>query len=139
MLLGKIEGGQKVPHPMAMSAQVNRVPVFDGHTASISIKFKQKPSVQDVYQALAEYKAPQRAQGLPSSPDKLFALHRQPGRPQPRIDIYAENGMAVSVGQVRECPIFDIKMTTVVHNTLRGAASGSILNAELLVKEGLAK
>jgi len=139
LLLGQIKDGQKQPHPMDMSAHVNRVPVFDGHTASISVRFKQAPSVDEVYQALEAYQAPQRAQGLPSSPDKLFVLHRQPGRPQPRIDIYAEDGMAVSVGQVRECPIFDIKMTTVVHNTLRGAASGSILNAELLVKEGLVK
>jgi aspartate-semialdehyde dehydrogenase len=137
LLLGQIKDGRKQPHPMAMSAQINRVPVFDGHTASVAVKFERKPSVDEVYQALEDYRAPKRAQGLPTSPDRLFVLHRQPGRPQPRIDIYAENGMAVSVGQVRPCPIFDIKMTTVVHNTLRGAASGSILNAELLVKEGL--
>ena len=137
LLLGHIAGGKKAMHPMAISVQVNRVNVVDGHTASLAIKFKREVAVEDVYQALEEYQPPAQSLELNSSPKRVFQLFREPGRPQPRLDIWAEDGMAVSVGQVRPCPILDIKMTTVVHNTLRGAASGSVLNAELLVSQGL--
>lgn len=139
LLLGQILDGKKVMHPMVISVQVNRVDVIDGHTASLAIKFKNKPSVDQIYRTLEEYQPPTAAVGLYSSPARIFQLFREYGRPQPRLDIWADRGMMVSVGQVRPCSILDIKMTTVVHNTLRGAASGSLLNAELLVSQGLLK
>ena len=137
MLLGKVGVEGKEPHPMAATAQVNRVNVIDGHTARLGIELRDKASVDGVYEALEAFNRGGGNLGLPSSPEKVLHLFRENARPQPRLDARRDNGMAVSVGQVRPCGIFDIQMTTLVHNTLRGAAGGAILNAELLVEKGL--
>lgn len=139
LLLGKIDGGQRVESQVVLSAQTNRVSVSDGHTACLSIEFEKKPSVEDAIQVIADFQGPKRNQSLPSAPEYPILVRSEPDRPQPRLDRDAGNGMVVSVGRVRPCPIFDLRMVSVVHNTLRGAASGAILNAELLVSEGYVK
>ncbi|MBW8010721.1 MAG: aspartate-semialdehyde dehydrogenase [Chloroflexi bacterium] len=137
ILLGTISQGKKHAHELSISSQANRVDVLEGHTASISIQLKKKSSLENVYEAYQDFQVDEDIKNLPSSPNNLFILHKTPGRPQPRIDRDAESGMAVSVGQIRPCSIFDLKMTTVIHNTIRGAAGGALLNAELLVSRKL--
>ncbi len=136
LLLGKMKGGQRIAAPITISAQSNRVPVIDGHTICLSVKLA-KPAYPDaVKDALQNYAWPEEVKLLPSAPRQPLILREEDDRPQPRLDRGAGNGMAISVGRVRTCPILDIRLVAVVHNTLRGAASGSILNAELLKIRG---
>ena len=136
LLLGGLQDGQRVEADFAISAQANRVPVLDGHTICVSLGFQRKPSVEEAAQVLADFRGPQVTRDLPSAPVHPIVVRSEADRPQPRRDRDAENGMAVSVGRVRPCPMLDLRLVSVSHNTLRGAASGSILNAELLVAEG---
>lgn len=135
-LLGYVEGGRLVNADLVLSASANRVPVLEGHTVSLSVGFEHPPTVADAIAALRDYRGPDIVRRLPGAPERPLVVRREPDRPQPRRDIAAEGGMAVSVGRVRPCPLLDLRMTTVSHNTLRGAASGAILNAELLVTAG---
>jgi aspartate-semialdehyde dehydrogenase len=135
-MLGTVEDGICTYADIVLSAHANRVPVVDGHTVSLSVGFGVKPSVEEALAVLRDYRGDAVCAQLPSAPPRPLAITMLPDRPQPRRDIDAEGGMAVSVGRVRLCPILDLRMTTVTHNTLRGAASGAILNAELLVVEG---
>lgn len=136
LLLGHMQGGQRVKAPMLISAQANRVAVSDGHTICLSIQLSRKADIEQVKQALREHTWPEEIGGLPSAPRQPLILRDEPDRPQPRLDRDAQAGMAISVGRVRPCPILDVRLVAVVHNTLRGAASGSILNAELLAARG---
>ncbi|MDK2982245.1 MAG: aspartate-semialdehyde dehydrogenase [Chloroflexota bacterium] len=136
LLLGKLQDGQRVSAPMVISAQANRVAVSDGHTVCLSVKLVRPAQAEDVKQALRDYAWPEEIKDLPSAPAQPMIVRDEDDRPQPRLDRGAENGMAVSIGRVRPCPILDLRLVTVVHNTLRGAASGSILNAELLKARG---
>jgi len=136
LLLGQIEGTERFPAEIGISVQVNRVPVMDGHTLSIAVKLERTPTVGEATRILEEYRGPESTRQLPSAPARPILVRSEPDRPQPRRDRNAENGMAVTVGRIRPCPLLDLRMVSVVHNTLRGAASGSILNAELLVAEG---
>ncbi len=136
LLLGSMSNGQRVAAEIAVSAQANRVPVLDGHTVCLSLGFACPPSVEDARAALALFRAPELVAGLPSAPARPIIVRTEADRPQPRRDIEAGAGMAITVGRIRPCPLLDLRMVTVSHNTLRGAASGSILNAELLVAAG---
>jgi aspartate-semialdehyde dehydrogenase len=136
LLLGEMVAGERIPAEIGVSVQVNRVPVMNGHTLSIAAKFERAPSVEEASQVLAEFRGPDVLQQLPSAPTKPIIVRTEPDRPQPRRDRNAQAGMAVTVGRIRPCPLLNLRMVSVVHNTLRGAASGSILNAELLVAEG---
>ncbi len=138
-LLGSVEQGTLVPADLVVSAHANRVPVIDGHTVSISVGFERRPTPAEALEVLANYEPPEACTGLYSSPDRIIYVRTEPDRPQPRRDRDAAGGMAVSVGRVRPCPILDLRLTTVTHNTLRGAASGAVLNAELLVTQGYTK
>ena len=135
-MLGRVADGRLVDADIVLSAHANRVPVFDGHTVSLSVGFERPSSVDDVIAALRDFRGDDVVRGLPSAPARPLVVRMEPDRPQPRRDRDAEGGMAISVGRVRPCPLLDVRMTTVSHNTLRGAASGSILNAELLVATG---
>lgn len=137
ILLGSVSQTSKEPYPALVSAQTNRVNVIDGHMASTSIRLGKKASEEDVYQVWDDFNAKNAKAKLPSSPPQTLIIDRQVSRPQPRLDANRGLGMSVSVGQLRACPVFDFKMTSLVHNTLRGAAGGAILNAELLVDQGL--
>jgi aspartate-semialdehyde dehydrogenase len=136
LLLGKFEDGRRVEADVVVSAQANRVPVLDGHTVCMSMGFGAAPSVEGAIEALADFRGPEGVRTLPSAPEHPILVRSEPDRPQPRRDRDAEGGMAITVGRVRPCPLLDLRLVSVSHNTLRGAASGSILNAELLVAEG---
>jgi len=136
LLLGKMDGSERTPADIGISVQANRVPVFDGHTLSIAAKFERPPSPKDAIRVFEAFRGSEAVRGLPSAPVRPVIVRRELDRPQPRRDRFAENGMAVTVGRIQPCPLLDLRMVSVVHNTLRGAASGSILNAELLVAEG---
>jgi aspartate-semialdehyde dehydrogenase len=136
LLLGHTADGRRVEADIIVSAQANRVPVVDGHTICLSLGFEDRPTVEDAIAALTGFCNPAVVRDLPSAPECPILVRPEPDRPQPRRDRDAEGGMAVTVGRVRPCPLLDLRMVSVVHNTLRGAASGSILNAELLVASG---
>ena len=136
LLLGRIVDGHRVQADIAMSTHANRVPVVDGHSICLSMGFRKKPSVEAAIEALAGFRSLGGGRDLPSAPDHPVLVSSEPDRPQPRRDRDAEGGMVVTVGRVRPCPILDLRIFSVVHNTLRGAAKGSILNAELLVSRG---
>ncbi|TVR76036.1 MAG: aspartate-semialdehyde dehydrogenase [Sphaerobacteraceae bacterium] len=135
-IFGSLNGGEISPAPVKVSAQCTRVPVRDGHTESVSLKLGKQASIDEVIDAFATFSGRPQELGLPSAPAHPVVVRSQADRPQPVLDRDAENGMASIVGRVRECPIFDVKFMVLGHNTIRGAAGASILNAELLVKEG---
>jgi len=139
LLLGKMIADDRIPSEIGISVQVNRVPVSDGHTISIAVKFERTPSVDEAIQVLENYGGLQPINNLPSAPKNPIVVRKEIDRPQPRRDRNANNGMSVIVGRIRECPLLDLRMVSVVHNTMRGAASGSILNAELLVASGFVR
>jgi aspartate-semialdehyde dehydrogenase len=136
LLLGKIEDGERHSAEIELSIQTNRVPVFDGHTVDMAVKFNRRPSADEAVGVLADFRSPEGISDLPSAPEFPILVRPEPDRPQPRRDRDASDGMSVTVGSVRPCPLLDLRLISVVHNTLRGAASGSILNAELLVAKG---
>ncbi|MEJ2148883.1 MAG: aspartate-semialdehyde dehydrogenase [Chloroflexota bacterium] len=135
-MLGTLVDGQIRLADFVASAQVNRVPVIDGHLAALSVGLKREASVAEVEEVLAAFQPPAIARELPSAPRTPMILRTEPDRPQLRRDRDAEKGMAVSVGRVQPCPVLGIKLVAMVHNTLRGAAGGAILNAELLAAAG---
>jgi aspartate-semialdehyde dehydrogenase len=138
-LLGKLNGHVIEPLHAKISAQCNRVAVEDGHTESVSIKLGNKlgrtVTHEDLLAAWAEFR-PLAGQGLPTAPDQPIEWASQNDRPQPRLDRNRGNGMAVTVGRLRPCPVLDWKFTVLSHNTIRGAAGAAILNAELLASLG---
>ena len=136
LLLGKMVDGQRVNASIQISAHANRVSVVDGHTIALSIKFKNKPSVVDAIHVLENFHGPDILNQMPSAPAQPIIVRYENNRPQPRRDRDSGAGMSVSVGRIRPCNILDLRMVSVVHNTVRGAAGGSILNAELLALKG---
>ena len=115
-----------------ITAQCLRVPVSDGHTASVFVSFDKKPTKEEILQAWASFSGlPQKLQ-LPSAPKQFIHYFEENDRPQAKLDRMLENGMAVSVGRLREDIVFDYKFVCLSHNTLRGAAGGAVLMAELL-------
>jgi aspartate-semialdehyde dehydrogenase len=137
-MLGMVSAAGLALHPIQISAHTNRVPVSDGHTVCLSIEFAAKPAPAEVESALRGYVPPGKARGLPSSPAPPVVVRPEEDRPQPRLDRLTGRGMSTTVGRIRADPLFDIKLAVLSHNTIRGAAGGSIYNAELLVREGLA-
>jgi aspartate-semialdehyde dehydrogenase len=125
------------PHPVRISATTTRVPVQNGHTASMSVGFSQKPSPEDVIAAWSCFKGKPQDLGLPSAPPRPIVYLPEMNRPQPLLDANRDGGMTVSVGRLRRCPLFDYKFVALGHNTIRGAAGAAILNAELMHREGL--
>lgn len=137
-ILGRLDGGRIEPARITVSAQANRVAVIDGHTECVSVRFRDKPASLDaVRQALEAFRGVPQELGLPSAPEPPIVVLDAPDRPQPRLDRDRGRGMALSVGRLRPCPLFDVKFVALSHNTLRGAAGGSILVAELAVAQGL--
>jgi aspartate-semialdehyde dehydrogenase len=136
-ILGTFERDGVSPHPMVISATTTRVPVIDGHTESISIEFEQRPSLEDVRAALETFRGRPQELGLPSAPPAPIMYLDAPDRPQPRLDVERGNGMTISVGRIRRCSILGTKLVALGHNTVRGAAGAAILNAEMMVAEGM--
>lgn len=135
-ILGRYVDGGIESADIKVSAQANRVPVFDGHLSSISVKLGRKASVEEGIAAFEQWQIPDIIRQLPSCPAQLLIYRHEPDRPQPRLDRDNGNGIAWTVGKVRECGVLDLKFVALSHNTLRGAASGSVLNAELLKVQG---
>jgi len=135
-ILGRLEAGKVALAAFPISAHANRVPVLDGHVVCLSVALARRAALPEVAQALAEYQAPEASRGLPSAPPSAIWLMEQPDRPQPRLDLLAGGGMTTVVGRLRPDPLLDCKLVILSHNTIRGAAGGSIYNAELLVRQG---
>jgi aspartate-semialdehyde dehydrogenase len=136
-LLGRLTDGQFVDADIQISAQVTRVPVIDGHTAALSIAFEQRVTPDEAIACLHEWRAPAPVGDLPSAPERPVVVRHESDRPQPRRDRDLYGGMGTTVGRVRPCNLFDLRCVVLSHNTVRGAAGGAILNAELLVAQGL--
>ena len=129
--------GGRTPLDAVISAQVTRVPVPDGHLMNVSVDLDARPSVEDVTSAMRAFTGRPQELGLPTAPVPPLVVMDEPDRPQPRLDAGLGDGMAVSVGRVRACPVLTHKFVALGHNTIRGAAGASILNAELMKAEGL--
>jgi aspartate-semialdehyde dehydrogenase len=136
-MLGRLQEQELKLADFSMSAHTNRVAVSDGHTVCASIEFGQPARLDDVAQVLREYRGPESARDLPSAPRPPIVLREEKDRPQPRLDRNTGAGMTTVVGRLRPDPLFHAKMVVLSHNTVRGAAGGSIFNAELLVKMGM--
>jgi aspartate-semialdehyde dehydrogenase len=136
-LLGAAEGDRIQEASMVVSAHTNRVPVIDGHTETVSVGFSRSVSPEEVKQVLADWRADDRIASLPSTPHQPVLVDDRPDRPQPRLDLERGNGMSVTVGRVRPCPLLHIRLVLLSHNTVRGAAGATIQNAELLVAAGV--
>jgi aspartate-semialdehyde dehydrogenase len=136
-MLGKIVDDEIEPADFIISAHTNRVAVSDGHMVCLSIETRRRADAKHAIQALCDYQAPEISRDLPSAPSPVIVVRSEPDRPQPRLDRGTGRGMATVVGRVRPDPIYDLKMVVLSHNTVRGAAGGSIYNAELMIKLGL--
>ena len=136
-MLGKLNDGKIDLADIAFSVHTNRVAVIDGHMVCASIELASPADPQSAEAVLREYRAPEPARELPSSPRPVIEVRGEADRPQPRLDRLTGKGMTTVVGRVRRDPILDLKFVVLSHNTIRGAAGGSIYNAELLVNEGL--
>jgi aspartate-semialdehyde dehydrogenase len=137
-ILGSIEAGAfKNAELPKISAHCNRVPVTDGHTACVSVEFgDRKPSIDEVKKIWAEFRSLPQELKLPMAPERPIIIRDGNDRPQPRKDRDADKAMAVTIGRIRPCNVFDLRFTGLSHNTVRGAAGGGILNAELLKHKG---
>ena len=137
-ILGSIEGGIfKNAELPKISAHCNRVAVNDGHTACVSVEFGvKKPSVEEVKRIWAKFRSLPQEIKLPMAPERPIIIREEDNRPQPKRDRDADKGMAVSIGRIRPCNVFDLRFVGLSHNTVRGAAGGGILNAELLKHKG---
>jgi len=133
------EGKIALAEEPVITTQCIRVPVADGHLAAVFVAFDKKPSMDEMLQAWNEYKGKPQLLNLPSAPKQFIKYFNEPDRPQPRLDRNYENGMGITVGRLREDKMFDYKFVCLSHNTLRGAAGGAVLTAELLKAEGYLK
>jgi aspartate-semialdehyde dehydrogenase len=136
-ILGHFNGHAVDLADFAVSAQCNRVPVEDGHTESVSVKLTRKTTVEEISRLLDSFTGPPQKLKLPSAPERPLLVMSAQDRPQPRFDVNLFHGMAALIGRIRPCPVLDFKFTVLGHNTIRGAAGASILNAELLKAQGL--
>ncbi|MCC8042129.1 MAG: aspartate-semialdehyde dehydrogenase [Oscillospiraceae bacterium] len=134
---GHIEDGKIIPASSpVITTQCLRVPVSDGHTAAVFVRFDKKPTKEQILKAWAEYKGVPQELNLPSAPKQFIHYFEEDNRPQSKLDRMLENGMAVSVGRLRDDALFDYRFIGLSHNTLRGAAGGGVLLAELLAAKG---
>ena len=134
---GHIEGDQIVNATTpSVTSQCFRVPVSDGHTAAVFVSFEKKATMEEIIERLENYKGVPQELGLPSAPKQFIHYFREDNRPQAKLDRNLENGMAVSVGRMRPDKQYTVKFVGLSHNTLRGAAGGAVLMAELLCAKG---
>ena len=134
---GEVNGGEIVPASTpAITAQCLRVPVSDGHTAAVFVNFEQKPTKEQILEAWTNFAGEPQKLTLPSAPKQFIHYFEEDNRPQAKLDRMTENGMAVCAGRLREDNVFDYKFVGLSHNTLRGAAGGAVLLAELLAAKG---
>ena len=136
-LWGHIDGDKIVPATTpSITAQCLRVPVSDGHMGAVFVSFDKKPTKEEILKTWKEFHGPAQDLDLPSAPKQFLHYFEEDDRPQPKLDRMIENGMAVSIGRLREDTQYDYKFVCLSHNTLRGAAGGAVLLAELLTVKG---
>jgi aspartate-semialdehyde dehydrogenase len=136
-ILGSLVDARVEPHPVVISAHTTRVPVIDGHTEMISVDFASPVSTADIRAAFEAFKGEPQERGLPFAPRRPLVYLDADNRPQPRLDVERDNGMAVFLGRLRPCPVLQHKFVALGHNTVRGAAGAALLNAELMQAQGL--
>ena len=137
-LWGEIKDGVIVKaETPTITTQCLRVPVSDGHTAAVFVKFKKNPTKEQILEAWANFKGVPQELNLPSAPEHFITYFEEPDRPQARLDRDKEKGMGVFAGRLREDKVYDWKFVGLSHNTKRGAAGGAVLIAELLTAKGM--
>ena len=136
-IFGSLRDGRVEPHPVVVSAATTRVPIVNGHTEMVSVKFDATPSEADLRAAFERFRGRPQAANLPSAPPRPVVYLTAPLRPQPRLDADRDGGMTVTIGRLRPCGVLDYKFVALGHNTVRGAAGGAILNAEMMHADGL--
>lgn len=136
-ILGKVENGEiiKAEEPL-ITTQCIRVPVLDGHTAAVFVSFEKKPTKEQIIKAWREWKGLPQKLNLPSAPKQFIQYLEEDNRPQVALDVNYENGFGISMGRLREDTVYDYKFVGLSHNTVRGAAGGAVLIAELLKAQG---
>jgi len=134
-ILGTLGPAGVEPAEFAVSAHTNRVATLEGHLETVSVGFRRRVTPEEAVAALRGFRADPRVACLPSSPDPPVEVETRPDRPQPRLDLERGGGMAVTVGRVRPCPILDLRLVLLGHNTIRGAAGQAVQIAELLAAE----
>jgi aspartate-semialdehyde dehydrogenase len=136
-MLGALSQDSIEPAGFIISAQTNRVAVSDGHVVCCAVELNEPLDAAEVARLMERYAAPEASRDLPSAPHPVIVLRGEPDRPQPRLDRMEGRGMATIVGRLRPDPIFHVRFVVLSHNTIRGAAGGSVYNAELLVAQGM--
>ena len=136
-IFGCLRGDHVVPHPVTVSAHTTRVAVTNGHTEMISVGFEEPPLESEILKAFKEFSGRPQADGLPGAPCHAVEYLHESNRPQPRLDVDRGKGMTVSVGRLRRCSVLDYKFVALGHNTVRGAAGAAVLNAELMMVDGI--
>ncbi len=135
-ILGTLDGGRVEPASFPISVSVNRVPVRDGHTESVFVRLGRRADLAEIRDAFTSFAGEPQRLGLPSAPPRPVVVRDERDRPQPARDVEAGAGMVVTVGRVRKDPVYDVRFTLLVHNTVRGAAGAALLHAELLLATG---
>jgi aspartate-semialdehyde dehydrogenase len=138
-ILGRVEGERILPAPLGVAAHCHRVATLDGHLEAVSVELAGKLGAEEAAGLLASYRGEVAELGLPSAPTRPILVRPERDRPQPRLDRSTGDGMAVVVGRIRPCPVLSLRLEILSHNTVRGAAGGTVLNAELLVARGLVR
>lgn len=136
-ILGLLAAGAITSAPITVSAQCNRVAVSDGHTECVSLSLREDASIEAIREAWSSFRGAPQELGLPTAPARPIVWHDDPAAPQPLLHRDLESGMACSVGRLAPCPVLGWRFTCLSHNTLRGAAGGALLTAELAVAKGL--
>jgi aspartate-semialdehyde dehydrogenase len=135
-MLGRSNGQRVEDAGINISAHCNRVPVSDGHTVTVSVRFGEKPSLGDILEAWQTWEPLPQKLNLPLAPLPPLVVRPEENRPQPRLDRDEGRGMATVIGRLRPCQVMDVRFVALAHNTIRGAAGGSVLNAELMYAQG---
>jgi aspartate-semialdehyde dehydrogenase len=135
-ILGRVAGDRVEAAALVVAAHCHRVPVLEGHLASLSVELERAASPEAAVAALRAFRGEPLPEGLPSAPERCLIVRDEADRPQPRLDRDTGAGMSVVVGRVRACPVLGLRLVVLSHNTVRGAAGGTLLNAELLAASG---
>jgi aspartate-semialdehyde dehydrogenase len=137
-ILGSFEGGRIEPARFSVSAHCNRVPVVDGHIVEMSLRLSGSPTIDAIADALESFAPRSSGLGLHSAPERFVSIRQEADRPQPRRDVDADGGMRLQNGRLRPCPVMGAKLVALGNNVERGAAGGTVLNAELAIAGGFA-